>query len=98
MREWEISVHGTLDSGKRWPPSGLSGRDGAVASLWHDAFGREDGRTAASAPATRLSSACYSVREVLPPSQQHPIAAGGRVLLPEPPRVEAPTGRSRAAG
>jgi hypothetical protein len=49
-------------------PSGLAGMDGAVASLRHDAFGCEDGRRAASASATRSSSACYRVREVLPPS------------------------------
>jgi hypothetical protein len=49
-------------------PSGLAGMDGAVASLGHDAFGCEDGRRAASASATRSSSACYRVREVLPPS------------------------------
>jgi hypothetical protein len=71
-------------------PSGLAEMDGAVAPPRHDASGREDGRRAASAPATRPSTACYSVREVLPPSKQHPTAGGGRVLLPEPPARKRP--------
>jgi hypothetical protein len=92
MREWEISIHGTLDSRKPWHPSGQAGMDGAVASLRYDAFGHEDGRRAASASATRPSSACYRVWEVLPPSHQHPTAGGGRVLLTEPPARKRPPG------
>jgi hypothetical protein len=59
FHEWEISIHGTLDSASA--PSGLAGMDGAVASLRHDAIRCDDGRRAASASATRPSSACYSL-------------------------------------
>jgi hypothetical protein len=81
MHEWELSIrNGTFlcVNGKSpfmessipasLDPPGLAGMDGAVASLRHDAFECDDGRRAASASVIRPASACYRVREVLPPS------------------------------
>jgi hypothetical protein len=60
MREWEISIH-RAPFQQALAPSGLAGMDGAVASLRHDAFECENGRRAASASATRPSTASYRV-------------------------------------